>query len=224
MGVVIASLRVLCIALITTALSVPNLAATTAEPTGRHGAQTVAPRLPDGFTDSVVANVAAPTALTWTPDGRMVITSKPGRVIVRHEDGTRTVALDISPRVCDDLERGLVGVAVDPAFATNRFLYLYYTHKVRGSCGEGGPDPANRVSRFVLADDDTIAGRSERVLVDHIVSPEGHHIAGDLEFGADGFLYISVGDGVCALVGNAGCGPTNDNSQRLRLPHGKILR
>ncbi len=224
MGVVIGSLRLLFIVLIAAALSVPNLAATTAKPSVQKTARTVGLQLPTGFTDSVVANVAAPTALTWTPDGRMVITSKPGRVIVRHEDGTRTVALDISGRTCADSERGLVGVAVDPDFATNQFVYLYYTHKVRGSCGEDRPYPANRVSRFVLADDDTIAGNSERVLVDHIVSPEGHHIAGDLEFGTDGFLYISVGDGVCSLLGDAGCGPTNDNSQRLRLPHGKILR
>ena len=62
----------------------------------------------------------------------MVVTSKRGRVIVRREDGTRTTALDISARVCEDLERSLVGVAVDPAFATNRFVYLYYTHKVAG--------------------------------------------------------------------------------------------
>lgn len=116
-------LRVVLIALIA-ALSLPNLAATTAESATQRGAQTVAPQLPPGFSDTVVANVPAPTALTWTPDGRMVITSKPGRVIVRHEDGTRTAALDISARVCDEIERGLVGVAVDPNFVTNRFIYL----------------------------------------------------------------------------------------------------
>ena len=119
-GVAIGRLRVLPIALIA-ALTVPNLAATGAGPTDQRGVHAVAPKLPAGFTDSVVANVAAPTALTFTPDGRMVVTGKAGRVIVRHEDGTRTTALDISARVCDDLERGLVGVAIDPAFATNRF-------------------------------------------------------------------------------------------------------
>ena len=172
LGTVMGHLRVLLISLIA-ALSLPDLAATPAEPAGRSAVSVVAPQLPPGFRDTVVTKVAAPTALTWTPDGRMVITSKPGRVIVRHEDGTRTIALDISARVCAQIERGLVGVAVDPNFDTNRFLYLYYTHKVRGSCGGAGPDPANRVSRFVLGADDTIARSSERVLVDHIVSPEG---------------------------------------------------
>lgn len=216
-------MRALLVAVVV-ALAVPALAVTHADPTTGRDLAGVAPQLPPGFSNSVVATVPAPTALTWTPDGRMLVNSKPGRVIVRHEDGTRTTALDISTRVCDDLERGLVGIAVDPAFAANRYVYLYYTHKVRGSCGGSGPNPANRVSRFVLGDDDTIAPSSEKVLLDHMVSPEGHHIAGDLEFGADGFLYISVGDGVCSLVRRTRCGPTNDNSQLLRLPHGKILR
>ena len=154
----------------------------------------------------------------------MVVTSKPGRVIVRREDGTRTTALDISTRVCDEMERGLVGVAVDPDFVTNRFVYLYYTHRVGGTCerppapGEQG-EPVRRSATTTRSPSST-----EKVLVDHIVSPQGHHIAGDLEFGADGYLYIAVGDGVCSMVNRTQCGPTNDNSQRRSLPHGKILR
>jgi len=190
----------------------------------RQGDQVVAPVLPAGFSDAVVATVSAPTALTWTPDGRMLVTSKAGLVTVRREDGTQTLALNISAKVCDDTERGLVGIAVDPAFEVNHFVYLYYTREVRGACGLENPNPVNRVSRFVLGDDDSIAGTSEKVLVDHIASPRGHHIAGDLEFGVDGYLYISVGDGVCSLVQSSHCGPTNDNSQRPRLVLGKILR
>jgi glucose/arabinose dehydrogenase/PKD repeat protein len=194
------------------------------QPSTRQGDQVVAPLLPAGFSDAVVATVNAPTALTWTPDGRMLVTSKAGRVIVRRQDGTQTTALNISATVCDDTERGLVGIAVDPAFEVNHFVYLYYTREVRGACGVENPNPVNRVSRFVLGDDDSIAGTSEKVIVDHIASPRGHHIAGDLEFGADGYLYISVGDGICSLVQRSHCGPTNDNSQRPRLVLGKILR
>lgn len=181
----------------------------------------VVTRLPAGFSDSVVARVDAPTALTWTPDGRMVVTSKPGRIVVGDGDGgDTTTALDLSARVCDAKEQGLVGVAVDPAFARNHFVYAYYTHEVRGSCAR----PQNRVSRFVLRNDDTIRARSEEVLLDHIPSPAGQHIAGDLEFGADDFLYVSVGDGVCSVVRRTHCGPTNDNAQLNRVPLGKILR
>ncbi len=216
-------LRVLVLCLIVT-FGASTPAAGTDAPVAARPTHDRAPEPPDGFADTVVADVAAPTALTWTPDGRMVIASKPGRVVVRHDDGTTATALDISGRVCDDFERGLVGLAVDPEFEKNRFLYLYYTHEVRGSCGANGPDPANRVSRFVLGDDDAVVPGSEKVLVDHILSPEGHHIAGDLEFGEDGFLYISVGDGVCSLGRETHCGPTNDNSQKLNRPQGKILR
>lgn len=195
-----------------------------AAPAPPPGPPAAGPGLPDGFSDAVVADVPSPTGLASTPDGRLVVVSKPGRVVVVHEDGTSSAVLDISGRVCDGVEQGLVGVAVDPAFETNHFVYLYYTHRVRGGCGRNGPHPANRVGRFVLGDDDSIARSSERILLDHIPSPDGHHIAGDLEFGADGYLYVSVGDGVCSLVHPSHCGPTNDNAQRRNLPLGKILR
>src|SRR3546814_20138298 len=68
-------------------------------------------------------------------------------------------------------------------------------------------------SRVVLGEYDTIAASSERVIVDHIESRSGHQIAGDLEFGTNGFLYISVGDVVCSVIGPTHCGPTNRNSQ-----------
>lgn len=181
--------------------------------------------LPAGFNDTVVATVPAPTALIWTPDGRMLVTSKAGVLTVIAASDAKTLALDLRDRVCADGERGLVGVAVDPAFASNHFVYMYFTHKVRGSCGAGdGPDPENRVGRFVLGDDDQIVPASGTPIVDHIVSPSVHHIAGDLEFGADGFLYISVGDGVCSLTRSGSCGPLNGNSQARYLPQGKILR
>ncbi|KAA1417890.1 PKD domain-containing protein [Nocardioides humilatus] len=224
-----ARLRFLLVALVPM-VGVQALAATPGEsaaPPRPAVAETAAAalRLPDGFTDSEVAAVPQPTALTWTPDGRMLVTSKPGRLFVVDDTGMRTTALDLSEQVCDDKERGLVGVAVDPHFEDSGYVYLYWTREVRGSCGGAtGPNPANRVSRFVLGEDGTIALSSEKVLVDHIISPEGHHIAGDLEFGEDGLLYITVGDGVCSIAERPQCGPVNDNSQRLRLPHGKILR
>ena len=182
-----------------------------------------APRPPAGFSDTVVASAQAPTAVAWTPDGRMIVTSKAGQVRVGEvEDGPLKVALDLSAATCAQGERGLVGIAVDPGFAQNRFVYVYWTHRTRGSCTR--PAPANRVTRFELGDDNQVVRGSQTVILDHIVSPEAHHIAGDLEFGADGYLYVSVGDGVCALTGERRCGAQDDNSQVRGLPHGKILR
>jgi len=180
-------------------------------------------RLP-AFSDTRVVSAASPTSFAWTPDGRMLVTEKAGRVLVVR-GSERTVALDIRPDICGQGERGLLGVAVDPDFDSNQFIYLYYTHKVAGSCGGGSkPFPQSRVGRFVVSSDDTISPATETVIVDHLVSPEVHHLGGDLEFGADGWLYISVGDGICSLRHPTRCGPTNDNALRRNIPLGKILR
>ena len=216
----------LCLLLaLVASLALPPVAATPVEALSRHRVEALAPGLPDGFSDSVVTNVPAPTAMTWTPDRRMVITSKPGRVIVRREDGTRTAALDISARVCDNGERGLVGVAVDPDFDTKssststtptRSAAPAEARTVRtGEPGEPLRARRRRHDRCQQRDGSWWTTSCPR---------SGHHIAGDLEFGTNGFLYISVGDGVCSVVGPTHCGPTNDNSQLLRVPQGKILR
>jgi glucose/arabinose dehydrogenase len=152
----------------------------------------------------------------------MLVTGKPGLLTV-DRGGQRTTALDLRARICADGERGLLGVAVDPAFSSNHFVYLYYTRRVRGSCGVS-PFPQSRVGRFVLRNDDTIEPSSEKVILAHLVSPQHNHLAGDLEFGADRLLYVSVGDGVCSLKPPKGCGPLNRNSQDRSVPLGKILR
>ena|SRR5215211_5564086 len=79
----------------------------------------VMPAVPAGFTDGLVASVLAPTALAFAPDDRMLVTSKQGQLRV-YEGGAmlQSSALDISSRVCSNSERGLLGVAVDPEFAT----------------------------------------------------------------------------------------------------------
>ena len=171
-----------------------------------------------------------PTALAWLPDGRMLATTKEGRLWLFPETeqgyGQPRVVLDLSSQICADTERGLVGLAVDPEFVTNGFVYLYWTHDVHGVCDSErlADAPENRVTRHKLAADGTEVAAARKVIVDHIVSPQAHHIAGDLEFGANGFLYISVGDGVCRIPEATVCGGLDNNSQLRRLPHGKILR
>ena len=90
--------------------------------------------LPAGFVDEPVASVGSPTALAFTPRGSLLITTQPGVLRVFRDGALRTApALDISAKVCSNSERGLLGVAVDPAFAGNRFVYLYYTWEKLGS-------------------------------------------------------------------------------------------
>jgi len=90
--------------------------------------EVVAAGPPIGFTESTVATIASPTALAFLPIGEMLGTSKGGRLsVVRTGGGTTTVALNLSRRICANAERGLLGVAVDPAFTTNKRIYLFYT-------------------------------------------------------------------------------------------------
>jgi glucose/arabinose dehydrogenase len=185
--------------------------------------------LPPGFTDALIASVSSPTSLAFTPDGRMLVTTQ-GGLLRAYSAGSLALirnALVMGTRVCANEERGLLGVAVDPDFASNRYIYLFYTFNKHGVCPSGevaNPDnPVNRVSRFVLGDDSRAALSSETVLIDNIPSVDGDHNAGDLRFGQDGYLYVSVGDNDCNYLGGP-CGGGNEASRDEHILLGKILR
>ena len=197
--------------------------------------------LPDGFTDTLVTDSSdtlvndpsplLPTALAFTPDGRMLVTSKPGKLYVYDQsaDPALSLVLNLGPETCDNSERGLLGVSVDPRFGEDghNYVYLYYTYNKYDQCPVGEPannkNPVNRVSRFAM-NGDTVDKSSERVLVDNIKSPNGNHNAGDLHFGKDGNLYVSVGDGACDYAEPARCQYENDASRDKNILNGKILR
>jgi len=191
--------------------------------------------LPDGFADAKVADVPAPTAFDFTPDGRMLVTSKPGQLYVV-DDGQRTVALDLADpngdeneddsTVCSNSERGLLGVALDPDFRDpgRKYVYLYYTYSRFGDCPpDSTSDPVNRVSRFTMSGNKLNLG-SEKILINNILSPAGNHNGGDLKFGKNKLLYVSVGDGGCDYADDSGCGGQNDASRDRNVLLGKILR
>ena len=109
-------------------------------------------------------------------------------------------------RVLRTPNRGLLGFALDPAYVTSGFVYVYRTIP---SGGPGGC--SNRVSRFFMTSNGLDLG-SERILIDGISSVNGNHNGGDIEIGNDGYLYIATGD--------AGRDPRGDSggagSQRRR--------
>jgi PKD repeat protein len=80
----------------------------------------------------------------------------------------------------------------------------------------------NRVSRFTMSGN-TFSLASEVVLVDNMPSPAGNHNAGDVAFGKDGYLYITIGDGGCDYAGG-GCAGTNDAARDEHVLTGKLLR
>jgi glucose/arabinose dehydrogenase len=177
--------------------------------------------VPSGFVDEAVTTagqIPAPTALAFTPDGRMLITTQQGKLFVRKGASLYTAMTIPDSRICTNSERGLLGVAVDPAFATTRHIYVYYTaESASGGC-------TNRVSRFTLSDANTVNLITEFQLLNGIPSPAGNHNAGDLFFGRDGYLYISVGDGGCDYRGDSGCAGANDAARDRHVLLGKILR
>ncbi len=112
--------------------------------------------VPTGFVDELVATVGAPTALAFTPDGRLLITTQSGTVrVFRAARLLATPALNLGTTganvLCSNSERGLLGITVDPQFASNGFVYLYYTFRKGGACPAGNAtNPVNRVSRFTM--------------------------------------------------------------------------
>ena len=171
--------------------------------------------LPAGFQDEIVLEIQEPTGFEFTPDGRMIITSQPGQLFVWNGRTTIT-ALDLVAVTCSRIEQGMLGIAADPDFATNRFIYVYYTFDDEGEC-------VNRVSRFTLADESRVDPSTEKVLIDKILSVRAYHNGGGLEFGKDGYLYVGVGDSGCDYDGG-GCDGRNDASRDLHALVGKILR
>lgn len=190
-------------------------------------AKPAAAAVPAGFGDRLVTPLQDALALTFTPDGRMLITTKSGRLRV-YKDGAllQTPALDLSGAICTEGERGLLGVATDPQFGTpgNNYVYVYYTFKKFSGCERNtAQSPVNRVSRFVM-NGDTVDRASEDVLIDNIPSPNSNHNGGDLHFGKDGNLYVSVGDGGCQYNSLTRCQNQNGAARDRNILLGKILR
>jgi glucose/arabinose dehydrogenase len=175
-----------------------------------------------GLVDTTLAQPASnplssPTAIApILATGRALVLEKGGTVRVLEADGTLSAADALTLSVCTDSEEGLLGAAVDPGFATNGYIYLYYTHKA-GDCASS-TGRFNRVSRFTMVGD-TIAPASEQVLLDNLNIPAGNHDGGDLHIGNDGDLYVTVGDGGTNPRGGGGSA-----GQDLSLLNGKILR
>lgn len=169
------------------------------------GERSQAATVPAGFSDeSVATGISNPTAMAFAPDGRLFVSQQQGQLRVI-KNGSLLATPFLTVTVNSSGERGLLGIAFDPAFANNHFVYVYYTATT--------PAVHNRISRFTANGDVALAG-SEMVLADlENLSAATNHNGGGLHFGADGKLYISVGE-------NA----NRDNAQTLGNRLGKMLR
>jgi glucose/arabinose dehydrogenase len=173
-----------------------------------------------GFEETVFrGGLNAPIAIAFLPDGRMLVTEKAGAL--KLTDGATASTLITIP-VCSASEMGLLGVAVDPSFASNGFVYLYRT-KNPGSCASA-TGRFNEVVRITIGAGDTVDPMSLVVLTTGAQTDNGNHDGGCLRIGPDAKLYVGVGD--TGLGDNQG-GPgssTNPYAQDLSVLMGKVLR
>ena len=142
--------------------------------------------VPTGFTDAVfVSGLSSPTAMAFAPDGRLFICQQGGilRVV---KNGALLAAPFVTLTVNSTGERGLLGVAFDPNFASNQYVYVYYTTST---------SPVhNRISRFTASGDVAAAGSETAILDLDNLSGATNHNGGAIHFGSDGKLYAAVGD------------------------------
>ncbi|MFV0132701.1 PQQ-dependent sugar dehydrogenase [Streptomyces sp. HMX87] len=188
--------------------------------------------------------VGEPMSLAVLPDRSVLHTSRDGELRLTDAAGNTRLAGKLDVYSHD--EEGLQGVGVDPGFAQNRFIYLFYAPPMDTPVGDapetGTPadfapfDGVNRLSRFVLKEDGTLDTASEKKILD-VPTSRGMccHVGGDIDFDAEGNLYLSTGDdtnpfqsdGYTPIDERANRNPafdaqrTSGNTNDLR---GKILR
>ena len=166
--------------------------------------------LPEGFSAHVVAaDLATPTDFDFLPDGRILVAERSGLVRLLDSQGSSSKpALDLRRRMSIYGFRGLMTVAVDPDFAQNRYVYVSYTPRPRGTTATSAAPTHVEVSRFTMRGD---RAENEHVLVGAHPNSTGScdglpasadcipsvvdHVGTGITFAADGTLFVSNGDG-----------------------------
>jgi glucose/arabinose dehydrogenase/RNase P/RNase MRP subunit p29 len=157
---------------------------------------------PTGFstTQIVGAGLNGPTSFAFAPDGRIFILERTGAIKIYKQGQLLATPFATLPSQSTG-DRGLIGVAFDPNYAANHFVYFYYT----------GADKINRLVRLDASTD--VATTDPAIIYQTTFLSEQLHVGGSIVFGPDGKLYFAVGDN--------GYPP---NAQDLSNPHGKLLR
>jgi glucose/arabinose dehydrogenase len=173
--------------------------------------------LPAGFQETVVfSGLVNPTTVRFASDGRVFVAEKSGliKVFDNLNDPTPTVFADLRTNVHNFWDRGLLGLALDPDFPANPYVYVLYTYDAAiggvaprwgtvGGTSDGCPTPpgatgdgcvvSGRLSRLQAAGN--VMTGAEQVLIEDWCQQYPSHSTGSLVFGPDGALYASAGDG-----------------------------
>jgi|GEM_PF-1350593 len=194
--------------------------------------------IPDGFdVEFVTKGLTRPTAMAFAPDGRVFVAEKSGSVRIFSAD----FVLDDTPFITltdvnDFGDRGLIGIALDPDFANNGYVYLAYTYENNPGDYEG--EKTARVVRFTESGGQAVSGSATVILgnvggdsnapscadypsgSDCVASDSSSHSIGGMRFGPDGKLYVSTGDGAQFVIADEHA----FRAQDLDHLSGKILR
>jgi glucose/arabinose dehydrogenase len=134
----------------------------------------------DDGVEVVAEGLEVPWEIAFLPDGRALVTERPGRIRMLEEDGTLREAPVTEVDVSEQGEGGLLGLALDPEFADNGLVYLYFTTPTE-----------MKLERWRFADD---AMTREADLIDGTIQAGVVHDSGRIAFGPDGDLYVATGE------------------------------
>ena len=163
--------------------------------------------LDDEFTTTIFTQ---PTDLANAGDSRMFVVQKGGAIRIVNSDGSvnSTNFLNIASLISTGSERGLLGIAFHPQYATNGYFYVNYTNTAGNTV----------VARYTRSSTDAnVANPSSAQIILTVTQPAANHNGGCLRFGPDGYLYIGMGDG-------GGAGDTSNYAQNINSLLGKMLR
>ena len=172
--------------------------------------------LPDGVSHAFGgAKFNTPVDLFTWQSGGIAVVEREGVIAVHHDRPDAPppqIVLDLTDAVvCCSTESGMLSAAPDPQFQDFPFLYVWYTTLADNDLGEGMPGYVSRLARFRVENGAALR-RSELAILE-VRLPNHWHLGGAVRFGADGMLYLGIGDNL-----------TPDNAQALNKLQGKIIR
>ena len=212
-------------------------------------------QLQPGFRQStVVSGLTQPSSVRFSPDGRVFVAERSGvvKVFNSFSDATPDIFVDLRTKVHNYWDRGLLGLELDPEFPSDPYVYVLYAHDAAiggtaprwgnpGFTSDGCPDPSavsssgcvisGRLSRLEASGNAAVG--PEKVLIEGWCQQAPNHTIGTIDFGPDGALYASSGEGASGDItdyGQRGGNPCGDpgvpvgGQQTLPTTQGGALR
>ena len=159
--------------------------------------------------ETPITVLAYPIAFQFLPNGNVIMTHKPGEVKIYTLNNTVVSTFWMFNDSClNNFERGTLGICLDPNYSSNHYVYVYYIHAVPPTTS------TPQFIRIVRLTESGNVGTNPFIVLDYSIgTPAGNHMGGNMRFGPDGKLYVSIGE-------NA----VTSNAQLLTNPKGKIIR